>query len=79
MMETVRKIVRLEETVRQLSIALPETIGPGLVEVLVVMQPILQSTEVTQNSYEDLDLFGFMPDWVDPLEFQQQLRSEWDE
>jgi len=79
MMETVRKIVRLEEADRQLSIALPETIGPGLVEVLVVMQPILQSTEVTENLSEDLNLFGFMPDWVDPLEFQQQLRSEWDE
>ena len=37
------------------------------------------TTEVSQEEEESLDLFGFLPKRIDPLEFQQALRAEWDD
>ncbi|OZH52071.1 hypothetical protein AFK68_26720 [Hydrocoleum sp. CS-953] len=77
-METVRKIVSVGSD-RQIKISLPETIQPGLVEVVVVMQSLPKSTENLVDSFEPSELFGFLPQRVDALEFQKELRVEWDE
>ncbi|NEQ37304.1 MAG: hypothetical protein F6K40_13920 [Okeania sp. SIO3I5] len=77
-METIRKVVYVGSD-RQLEISLPDTVEPGLVEVVLVVQSLPRVTEVSQEGEETLDLFGFLPKRVDPLEFQQALRAEWDE
>ncbi len=83
-METIRQIVQVSGD-RKIEITLPDTVQPGLVEVIIVLQPIPQAlpqsdspTESRQeHSSQPLDLFGFLPQRVDPLQFQQQLRNEW--
>ncbi|MGD1701517.1 hypothetical protein [Dapis sp. BLCC M229] len=75
-METIRKVVYVGSD-RQLEISLPDTVEPGLVEVVVVVQSLPPPTEVSREGEEALDLFGFLPKRIDPLEFQQALRAEW--
>ncbi|MBO1347201.1 MAG: hypothetical protein EBE86_007295 [Hormoscilla sp. GUM202] len=77
-METIRKVVSIGCD-RQLEIRLPDAVEPGLVEVIVVVQPLSPLTEVPEEPDEPLDLFGFLPKRVDPLEFQKALRAEWDD
>ena len=77
-METIRKVVSVGSD-RQLEIRLPDTVEPGLVEVVVVLQSLPPRTEVSPEEDEALDLFGFLPKRIDPLEFQQALRAEWDD
>ncbi|MBC6424266.1 MAG: hypothetical protein GDA38_24330 [Hormoscilla sp. SP12CHS1] len=45
---------------RQLEIRLPDAVEPGLVEVIVVVQPLSPLTEVPEEPDEPLDLFGFL-------------------
>ena len=77
-METIRKVVSVGGD-RLLEVRLPDTVPPGLVELIVIVQPLSQLTEVLEQSDESLDLFGFLPRRIDPLEFQQALRAEWDD
>ncbi len=77
-METIRKVVSVGSD-RQLEIRLPDTVEPGLVEVVVVLQSLPPLTEVLPEEDETLDLFGFLQKRIDPLEFQQALRAEWDD
>ena len=58
-METIRKVVYIGSD-RQLEISLPDTVEPGLVEVVVVVQSLPPITEVSQEKEEVLDLFGFL-------------------
>ena len=77
-METIRKVVSVGSD-RQLEIRLPDTVKPGLLEVVVVVQSLPSLAEVSPEEDEVLDLFGFLPKRIDPLEFQQGLRAEWDD
>ncbi|MGD1809330.1 hypothetical protein ACP6PL_28385 [Dapis sp. BLCC M126] len=45
----------------------------------MVVQSLPLVREVSQEEEEALDLFGFLPKRIDPLEFQQVLRAEWDD
>ncbi len=71
-METIRQIVRVNGD-RKIEITLPETTPPGLVEIVVVLQPLQQPPTPTPLP----NLFGFLPYRIDPLQFQQSLRNEW--
>jgi len=71
-METIRQIVQVNGD-RKVEITLPEGVPPGLVEIVVVLQP-LQSVPTPTPSP---NLFGFLPSRIDPLQFQQALRNEW--
>lgn len=75
-METIRQIVNISSD-RKLSIDLPETIEPGLMEVVVVLQPVQPTAPETPKLDQLTKAFGFLPKRVDPLEFQKQLRDEW--
>ncbi|MDY6804576.1 MAG: hypothetical protein SXA11_12315 [Cyanobacteriota bacterium] len=77
-METIRKVVSVGSD-RQLEIRLPDTVKPGLLEVVVVVQSLPSRRSVSPEEDEVLDLFGFLPKRIDPLEFQQALRAEWDD
>lgn len=77
-METIRKVVYVGSD-RQLEISLPDTVEPGLVEVVLVVQSLQPVTKISQQGEETLDLFGFLPKRIDPLEFQQALRAEWND
>jgi|GEM_PF-1683369 hypothetical protein len=77
-METFRTVVSVSRD-RKIEIPLPDSVPPGLVEVVVVLQPVSPAPETPQHTSERLDLFGFLPVRVEPLAFQQQLREEWDE
>ncbi|NEP90961.1 MAG: hypothetical protein F6K18_31415 [Okeania sp. SIO2C2] len=43
----------------------------------MVVQSLPPPTEVSLEGEEALDLFGFLPKRIYPLEFQQALRAEW--
>jgi hypothetical protein len=72
-METIRQIVHVNRD-RKIELTLPDAVQPGLVEVVVVVQPLQQSLP---DSEQIPNLFGFLPIRVDPLQFQQNLRNEW--
>ncbi|GGA30958.1 hypothetical protein [Okeania sp. KiyG1] len=46
---------------------------------MVVVQSLPPVGEISPEKEEVLDLFGFLPKRIDPLEFQQALRAEWDD
>lgn len=85
-METIRQIVQVNSD-RKIEITLPATVTPGLIEVVIVLQPIPLANSSKDSSLETLDeyssqpldLFGFLQRQVDPLLFQEQLRNEWSE
>lgn len=72
-METIRQIVNVNDD-RKIELTLPDTVQPGLIEIVVVLQPLQQ----TQPALPQIpNLFGFLPTRIDPLQFQQALRDEW--
>lgn len=72
-METIRRIVQVNSD-RKVELTLPEAMQPGLIEVVVVLQPLQPSSTATTQS---TNLFGFLPTRIDPLQFQHELRDEW--
>jgi hypothetical protein len=79
-MKTIHQVVQVDKT-RQIQITLPESVEPGLVEVVIVVQPVSTQTQpIPDHSQKKpiVDLFGFLPRRVDPLQFQQELRKELD-
>jgi hypothetical protein len=79
-MKTIRQVVQVGKN-RQIQITLPESIEPGLVEVVIVVQPVLDQTKSTSDRSQEnqtVELFGFLPPQVDPIQFQQELRKEWE-
>ena len=79
-METIRQVVQVGKS-RQIQITLPESVEPGLVEVVIVVQPLSNQTKLTDDRAQEnqiVELFGFLPRRVEPLQFQQKLRKEWD-
>lgn len=79
-METIRQVVQVGKS-RQIQLTLPESVEPGLVEVVIVVQPLSNQTKSIDDRAQKnqiVELFGFLPRRVDPLKFQQQLRKEWD-
>lgn len=79
-METIRQVVQVGKS-RQIQITLPETVEPGLVEVVIVVQPLsnqIKSTSDRSQENQLVELFGFLPRRVEPLQFQQEIRKEWD-
>ncbi len=79
-MKTIRQVVQVGKN-RQIQITLPESIEPGLVEVVIVVQPVLDQTKSTSERSQEnqtVELFGFLPRRVEPLQFQQELRKELD-
>ena len=73
-METIRQVIEVK-CHRKVEITLPDTIELGLVEMVVVVQSIPQNYPHTTP--QSINLFGFLPRRVDPLQFQRQLRDEW--
>lgn len=74
-METIRQIVTVTAE-RKVEITLPDSVQPGLVEIVITLQPLphtSQTVEVTNHR----NLFGFLPIRIDPLEFERQIRDEW--
>lgn len=79
-METIRQVVKVGKN-RQIQLTLPESVEPGLVEVVIVVQPLSNQTKSIDDRAQEnqiVELFGFLPRRVDPLQFQQELRKEWD-
>jgi hypothetical protein len=72
-METIRQIVLVNRD-RKIELTLPEGVQPGLVEIVVVLQPLEQSKSTLT---EIPNLFGFLESRIDPLQFQRALRDEW--
>ncbi|PSB24536.1 hypothetical protein [Stenomitos frigidus] len=72
-METIRQVIEVKGD-RKVEITLPDIIQPGLVEMVVVVQSMPQTDFETVPSS---NLFGFLPRRIDPLQFQRQLRDEW--
>ncbi|MBW4518880.1 MAG: hypothetical protein KME16_04150 [Scytolyngbya sp. HA4215-MV1] len=73
-METIRQVIEIKGD-RKVQITLPNTIEPGLVEMVIVVRSLPQIEPETAP--QATHLFGFLPQRVDPLQFQQQLRDEW--
>lgn len=74
-MEAFRQVVTVGSDHR-VEVTLPDSIPPGQVEIVVVAQPM--SAPVTSASSPTVDnLFGFLPNRVDPLQFERQMRDEW--
>jgi hypothetical protein len=73
-METIRQVIEVKGD-RKVEITLPDTIQPGFVEMIVVVQSMPQTERETAPSSNNL--FGFLPQRTDPLQFQRQLRDEW--
>ena len=73
-METIRQVVEAKSD-RKIEITLPNTIQPGLVEMVVVVQSMPRTD--LQTAPPSSNLFGFLPQRIDPLQFQRQLRHEW--
>ncbi|MBW4580904.1 MAG: hypothetical protein KME42_15160 [Tildeniella nuda ZEHNDER 1965/U140] len=72
-METMRQIVQVNSD-RKVELTLPDAVEPGLVEIVVVLQPLQPSQTPAAQS---INLFGFLPTRIDPLQFQRELRDEW--
>jgi hypothetical protein len=80
-METMRQVVQVEPD-RKIELTLPNSIQPGLVEMLIVVQPIVQpqaTTDATISPATAQGMFGFLPKRVDPMAFQQAMRNEWND
>lgn len=73
-METIRQVIEIKDD-RKVEITLPDTIQPGLVEMVVVVQSVPQVP--VESATSSINLFGFLPQRIDPLQFQRQLRDEW--
>lgn len=73
-METIRQVIEVKGD-RKVEITLPDTIQPGLVEMVVVLQSMPQTN--FEAAPPSSNLFGFLPRRIDPLQFQRQLRDEW--
>lgn len=74
-METIRQIITVTAE-RKVEVTLPDSIKPGLVEMVIVLQPLPNKPQPTQaNPHKNL--FGFLPRRIDPLEFERQIRNEW--
>jgi len=74
-MEIIRQITTVT-TERKIEVPVPDSIKPGLVEMLIVLQPLPVTSQATQVSTHQ-NLFGFLPKRIDPLEFERQIRNEW--
>jgi hypothetical protein len=74
-METFRQIVTVSSN-RKIEMTLPDAIPPGQVEIVVVVQPINEPAPSASAPAAD-NLFGFLPKRVDPLQFERQMRDEW--
>jgi hypothetical protein len=74
-METIRQVVHVNRD-RKIELTLPDAVQPGLVEIVVVLQPLQQPQSVSEQIP---NLFGFLPTRIDPLQFQQTLRNEWNQ
>lgn len=72
-METIRQVIEVKSD-RKVKITLPNTIQPGLVEMVVVVQSMPPNHLETASPSSNL--FGFLPPRIDPLQFQRQLRDE---
>ncbi|BAU44283.1 MULTISPECIES: hypothetical protein [Cyanophyceae] len=74
-METIRQVVTITSD-RKIEVTLPESVQPGRVEIVIVLQPIAdESVSVQPPNFKEL--LGFLPKRVDPLEFERQIRNEW--
>lgn len=76
-METMRQVVQVELD-RKVELTLPSSVEPGLVEMLVIMQPIGQA-DVPISAETAQGMFGFLPKRIDPMAFQQSMRNEWND
>lgn len=74
-METIRQIITVT-TERKIEVTLPDSVKPGLVEMLIVLQSLPDASHSTQASTRQ-NLFGFLPKRIDPLEFERQIWNEW--
>jgi hypothetical protein len=74
-METIRQIVTVTDE-RKVEVTLPDSVQPGLVEMVIVLQPLPQSLQ-PKEEINRRNLFGFLPKRIDPLEFERQIRDEW--
>jgi hypothetical protein len=74
-METIRQIITVTAE-RKIEVTLPDSVKPGLVEMVIVLQPLPATYQATQASTRQ-NLFGFLPKRIDPLEFERQIRNEW--
>jgi len=72
-METIPQVIEVKGD-RKVEITLPNTIQPGLVEMVVVVQPMPRTQ--LEAAPPSSNLFGFLPQRIDPLQFQRQLRDE---
>ena len=72
-METIRQVVEVKSD-RKIEITLPDTIQPGLVEIVDVVQSMPRTQ--LETAPPSGTLFGFLPQRIDPLQFQRQLRDE---
>ena len=75
-METIRQVIEVKGD-RKVEITLPDSIQPGLVEIVVVVQSMPQPN--FETAPPSSSLFGFLPQRIDPLQFQQQVRDEWNQ
>jgi hypothetical protein len=74
-MEIIRQIITVTAE-RKIEVTLPASVKPGLVEMLIVLQPLPATSQATQVRTRQ-NLFGFLPKRIDPLEFERQIRNEW--
>ncbi len=74
-METIRQIITVTAE-RKVEVTSPDSIKPGLVEMVIVLQPLPNTPQPKQANIHK-NLFGFLPRRIDPLEFERQIRNEW--
>lgn len=74
-METFRQIVTVSPD-RKIEMTLPAAIPLGQAEIVVVVQPLSEQTAST-SSPDTNNLFGFLEKRIDPLQFERQMRDEW--
>ncbi|MCY7320312.1 MAG: hypothetical protein LH660_00520 [Phormidesmis sp. CAN_BIN36] len=74
-METIRQIITVTAE-RKVEFTLPDSVKPGLIEMVIVLQP-LPNTPQSKQANIHKNLFGFLPRRIDPLEFERQIRNEW--
>lgn len=74
-METIRQIVTVTAE-RKVEVILPDSVQLGLVEMVIVLQPLSPTPQPVEVANRR-NLFGFLPIRIDPLEFERQVRDEW--
>jgi hypothetical protein len=80
-METMRQVVQVEPD-RKIELTLPSSVEPGLVEMLIIMQPVVlphAATDAVISPETAQAMFGFLPKRTDPMAFQQSMRNEWND